>query len=140
MEKASMSKDSFLTQRQLQILELRNDGMSQAEIARKLGTSRANISAMERIARQNIQKAENTLKLARMLGAAVLIKIEKDTDLNEVPKRIYEKAGKDGIWVNLDTPSLTGAISRDCKTKIKGRRIISEIEVAITKEGDIIAR
>ncbi len=135
-----MSKDSFLTERQLEILELRNSGQSQAEIARRLGTSRANISATERTARENIKKAENTLKLSRMLAAAVWIKIEKDTDLNEVPKKIYEKAGDDKIWVNLDTPSLIGMISAECKDKIKGRRITGEIEIAITKDGDILAR
>jgi Tfx family DNA-binding protein len=140
MEKSTMSKDSFLTPRQLQILELRKDGMSQADIARKLGTTRANISATERTARMNVQKAENTLKLSRMIGAAVLIKIDKDTDLNEVPKRIYEKGGREEIWINLDTPSLVGLIKEECKNKIKGRRIIGEIEIAITKEGDIIAR
>jgi Tfx family DNA-binding protein len=135
-----MSKDSFLTERQLEILELRNSGQSQAKIARSLGTSRANISATEKTARENIRKAENTLKLSRMLTAAVWIKIEKDTDLNEVPKKIYGKAGDEEIHVNLDTNSLIGMISKECKDKIKGRRIISKIEIAITKDGDILAR
>jgi Tfx family DNA-binding protein len=135
-----MSKDSFITGRQLEILELRNAGLSQADIARKLGTTRANISATEKTARENIKKAENTLKLAKMLQAATLIKIEKDTDLNELPKKIYEGAGKKDIWVNLDTPSLIESVNRECKNKIKGRRIIGEIEIAITKDGDIIAR
>jgi Tfx family DNA-binding protein len=129
----TMPKESFLTERQLEILELRNSGQSQAKIA-------ANISATEKTARENIRKAENTLKLSRMLTAAVWIKIEKDTDLNEVPKKIYEKAGDEKIHVNLDTNSLIGMITAECKNKIKGRRIIGEIEIAITKDGDILAR
>ncbi len=135
-----MSKESFLTERQLEILGLRFAGHSQAEIARRLGTTRANISATEKTARENIRKAENTLKLSRMLKAAVWIKIEKDTDLNMVPKQIYEKAGDEKIHVNLDTNSLIGMISKECAGKIKGRRIIAEIEIAITKDGDILAR
>lgn len=135
-----MSKDSFITERQLEILELKKEGFSQAAIARRLGTTRANISATEKTAKENIKKAKNTLKIANMLEAAVWIKIEKDTDLNEVPKMIYEKAGKDEIWVNLDTPSLIGLITKDCKDKIKGRRVVGEIEIAITREGEIIVR
>ncbi|GBE17879.1 putative transcriptional regulator [archaeon BMS3Abin16] len=135
-----MVKDSFLTKRQLEILELRNSGLNQTEIAKNLGTTRANISATEKTARENIRKAENTINVAKMLNAAAIIKIEKDTDLNEVPKKIYEKAGALAIHVNLDTPSLIGTINRACADQIKGRRIISEIEIAITKDGDIILR
>ncbi|GBE56530.1 putative transcriptional regulator [archaeon BMS3Bbin16] len=135
-----MVKDSFLTKRQLEILELRNSGLNQTEIAKNLGTTRANISATEKTARENIRKAENTINVAKMLNAAAIIKIEKDTDLNEVPKKIYEKAGALAIHVNLDTPSLIGTINRTCADQIKGRRIISEIEIAITKDGDIILR
>jgi Tfx family DNA-binding protein len=135
-----MPQDSFLSDRQLQILELRKTGHSQAEIARRLGTSRANISATESTARKNILKAENTIKLARILKAETWIKIEKDTDLNEVPRIIYEKAGREKIWVNLDTPTLVGLVKEECKHKIRGRRVISEIMIAITKDGDIITR
>lgn len=135
-----MSKETFLTERQLEILRLRKEGLSQAGIARRLGTTRANISATEKSARENIKKAEKTVKLAQMLEAVIWLKIEKDTDLNDVPKQIYERAGKEEIWVNLDTPTLMGVIKEGCRNKIKGRRITGEIEIAVTKDGDIIAR
>jgi len=122
------------------VLELRRAGLSQAEIARKLGTSRANISATEKTARENIRRAENTVKFARMLEAEIWVRIERETDLNEVPKMIYERAGAAEIWVRLDTPSLIGKIKEECRSKIKGRRIIGEIEVAITGDGNILVR
>jgi Tfx family DNA-binding protein len=135
-----MTKNSFLTTRQTQILKLREAGFSQAEIARKLGTTRANISATEKTAKNNIKRAEKTLKLAKMIQAPLWIKIEKETDLNDLPKKIYESAEKADIWVNLDTHSVIGLVKEECKNKIKGRRITGEIEIAITKDGDIIAR
>lgn len=135
-----MARNIFLTERQLEILELKKTGLSQAEIARRLGTTRANISATEKTARDNIKKAKATLKLARMLEAGTWLKIEKDTDLNDVPKKIYERAGSEGIHVNLDNPSLVAMLNNECAHKIKGRRIISDIEIAITDEGDVIAR
>ncbi len=135
-----MSKKTFLTERQTEILRLRKEGLSQVEIARRIGTTRANVSATEKTAWENIKKAEATLSLAKMLDASLLVKIEKDTDLNRVPRIIYEKAGEKEIWVNLDTPSLIGLITESCKNKIKGRRITSQIEIAVTVNGDIIAR
>jgi Tfx family DNA-binding protein len=135
-----MSKDSFITKRQLQILELRNTGLSQAEIARRLGTTRANISATEKTARENIKRAKKTVNIAKMLEASLSIKIDRDTDLNEIPGIIYEKAGKEKIWINLDNPSLIGFIAESCKNKIKGRRVIAELEIAITRDGSILAR
>jgi len=135
-----MSNETFLTKRQLEILKLRNTGLSQAEIARQLGTTRANISATEKTAKENIKKAENTLKLSKMIKASAWVKVEKDTDLQEIPKKIFEAASKAKIWVNLDTPTLIGFIARECKDKIKGRRIISELDIGVTREGDIIAR
>jgi Tfx family DNA-binding protein len=135
-----MTKESFLTERQLEILRLRKKGLSQTEISREIGTTRANVSATEKTAHENIRKAENTLKLSKMLNADIWLRIDKDTDLNEVPKEIYKKAGDNDIWVNLDTPTLIGAIQQSCRNKIKGRRIIGDIDIAISKDGDIIAR
>jgi len=52
----------LLTEEQLLVLGLRLEGMKQDEIARKLGTSRQNVSLIERRARDNIAKAASTLK------------------------------------------------------------------------------
>lgn len=136
----TMSKESFLTDRQIQILEMRKKGLSQSEIARVLGTTRANISATERTARDNIVKAEKTVQLAKMLDAKLWIHIEKDADLSMIPKKIYEKAGNREIHVNMDTPTLLNVISQECRDRIKGRRVISDFEVGITKDGEVLVR
>jgi Tfx family DNA-binding protein len=52
----------LLTDEQLNILGYRFDGLKQEEIARRLGTTRQNVSLIERRARGNIMKAEATLK------------------------------------------------------------------------------
>jgi len=41
-------RDTFLTEAQMRVLELRNKGLTQAEIAKRLKTSRANICILER--------------------------------------------------------------------------------------------
>ncbi len=136
----TMPKKTFLTDRQIEILRLRKEGKRQSEIAVILGTTRANISATEKTAKENIKKAENTVELARMMDAAQWLKIEKDTDLSTVPNLIYEVASENGIWVNLDTHSLIGLLKEHCENRIKGRRITGDIEVGITSEGGLILR
>lgn len=43
-----MVEDSFLTDTQIKVLKLRKKGLTQEEIAKMLGTSRANISMIEK--------------------------------------------------------------------------------------------
>ncbi|MFQ5815315.1 MAG: Tfx family DNA-binding protein [Candidatus Hydrothermarchaeaceae archaeon] len=133
-------KDSFFTARQLEILRLRKEGLSQTEIARKFGTSRANISATEKTARMNIEKAKNTLSLADMIEAPIWLVLEPNTDLNEAVKEIYHRADSLGIRVSQTFPSLSHAIQESVSDKIKGRMVLKRLEIAITKDGAVIAR
>ncbi|MDD2639276.1 MAG: Tfx family DNA-binding protein, partial [Methanothrix sp.] len=53
---------SLLTNRQASVLRLRRKGMSQQEVAEQLGTTRSNVSILEKRALQNVAKARATLK------------------------------------------------------------------------------
>ncbi|MEE9594286.1 MAG: Tfx family DNA-binding protein [Candidatus Hydrothermarchaeales archaeon] len=132
--------DSFLTARQLEILRLRKEGLSQTAIARKFGTSRANISATEKTARTNIEKAKHTLALADMIEAPIWLVLEPNTDLNQAVKEIYHRADSLGIRVIQSFPSLSHAIQEGASDKIKGRMVLKRLEIAITKDGAIITR
>lgn len=133
-------KDSFLTSRQLEILRLRKEGFSQTEAAKKLGTSRANISATEKTARLNIEKARNTLALADMIDAPIWLILEPDTDLNEAVKEIYERADSLGIRVAHTFPALSNVINEAAGDRIKGRKVLGRLEIAVAKDGAVIVR
>ncbi len=134
-----MSKTT-LTERQIEILKLRVSGLSQTEIAKRLGTSRANISATERAALENIEKAKNTMALVRMMEAPLRVTIAPDTDLNDAVRAVYDKADSEGIWIGQSFPSLANMIQNEAERKVRGRKVLSELEIAITKEGDVIVR
>ncbi|MFQ6135892.1 MAG: Tfx family DNA-binding protein [Candidatus Hydrothermarchaeales archaeon] len=133
-------KDTILTERQMEILKLRRRGYSQTEIAKKLGTSRANISATEKTALKNIEKAKNTLEVVKMIEAPIWLTFGPEEDLDDVVGRIYSEAGKRNIWIAHDGPSLSNLIHDKAGKKIKGRRILSKLEITITEEGDVIVR
>jgi len=130
-------KDTFLTESQVQVLKLRAMGFNQAEIARKLKTSRANISILERRARQNIARAERTLKLAAKLKAPVVITVKEGDDVLEVPKRLFKAADAAKIVVKLGTTDIIAKIQEAAGEKIHGRSATKSFDVALTFDGEV---
>jgi Tfx family DNA-binding protein len=90
---------SFLTEQQIKILRLRAKGLKQSEIAELLGTSRANISILERRALEKIEKARNTLLLWEQINSKISVEVRKGEDIFEVPDRLFKKADEKGIKV-----------------------------------------
>ncbi|MEM2989868.1 MAG: Tfx family DNA-binding protein, partial [Halobacteria archaeon] len=80
---------SLLTEGQKKVLKLRDEGYTQREIAQILGTSRANVSIMEKRAKLNLEKARATIKEYSILVAPVRVRIKKGMDVLSVPKLIF---------------------------------------------------
>ncbi len=133
-------KEVFLTERQIQILRLRKEGFSQAKIAEKLGTSRANISATEKVANNNIQRAKNTLDLVKFVEAPIWISLEPESDVNDAVEELYRKADSEGIRVSHSFPSLSEMIRMKAGEKVKGRKVLKKLEIAVARDGEIIVR
>jgi len=94
---------TFLTEQQIRILRLRAKGLKQSEIAEILGTSRANVSILEKRALEKIEKAKNTLLLWEQINSKVAIDIKKGEDIFGVPDRLFRKADEVGIKVPYTT-------------------------------------
>ncbi len=131
-------KETYLTKEQARVLQLKSQGMTQAQIAKVLKTSRANISILEKRARTNIERAERTIKLAAKLRASVVLKVEAGSDLFLVPKLLFKEADKAKIQVKLTAPDIIAKIQRDAADRIHGRSVTKNFEVAVTPEGEII--
>ncbi len=131
-----MTRDSFLTPNQLKVLELRAQGLTQEEVAELIGTTRANVSIAEKRAKENIEKARNTLRAFEMLHPIVL-NIPRGTDLFQVPVLIYQEADKHGIKILYNTTSLIGVLRRRAKSKISGNRVIEGFKILILRGGRV---
>lgn len=131
-----MTGDSFLTPTQLRVLELRARGHTQEEVARLIGTTRANVSITEKRAKENIEKARNTLKAFEMLHPVVL-SIPPGTDLFQVPVLIFREADKHGIKVLYNTTSLIGLIRRRAESRITGNRVTDGFKILILRGGRV---
>lgn len=131
---------SVLTRRQAEVLVYRERGVAQADIADELGTSRANVSSVEASARENVEKARETVAFAEALNAPVRISIEAGTDLYDVPNRVYSACDEAGVKVTRTAPELMKLVGDAAGDAVQGRRVRTDITVAVTGEGEVNVR
>jgi Tfx family DNA-binding protein len=132
--------ESVLTRRQAEVLALRQRGASQAAIAERLGTSRANVSSVEASARTNIEKARETVAFAEALKAPVQIEVDTGTDLYDVPQRVYDACDEAGVKVTHTAPDLMKIVSDEAGDAITGREVSEPLLVGVTGDGNVRVR
>jgi Tfx family DNA-binding protein len=134
------AESSILTRRQAEVLALREHGAAQADIAARLGTSRANVSSVEASARANIEKARETVAFAETLRAPVRIPIERGTDLYDVPSLVYDACDEAGVKVNHTAPELMKIVGDGAGDAVAGREVKAPLHVGVTSEGAVRVR
>ena len=129
--------DTFLTERQAEVLALREAGHTQAAIAERLGTSVANISGVERAARSNVAAARRTLDLAAVLGARTRFTAAAGTDLRDLVDRVYAAADEADVRVAQSDPDLTAALADALDEYLEGRVLTGDVEVGVRADGEV---
>jgi len=134
------AETNVLTRRQAEVLALREQDISQADIAEELGTSRANVSSVESSARENISKARETIAFADALTAPVRLTIDGGTDLYDVPNRVYSACDDADVKVTRTAPELMKLISDAAGSAVRGRAVQRDITVTVTNDGTVLVR
>ena len=132
--------ENVLTRRQAEVLALRERGASQAAIADRLGTSRANISKVESSARENVTKARETVAFAEALQAPVHVAIEPGTALYDVPDAVYAAADDAGVKVPLSAPEVMKRVSDVGEDAVTDREVHARLLVTVTADDDLRVR
>ena len=141
LERSGFDADeSVLTRRQAEVLALRERGLRQSDIADRLGTSRANVSSVEASARDNVERARETVAFAEALSAPVRVEIEAGTDLYDAPKRVYDACDDAGVKVNQTAPELMKAIGDRAGDAVRGREVRRRLFVTVAADGQIRVR
>jgi Tfx family DNA-binding protein len=141
LERAGFDADeSVLTRRQAEVLSLRERGLRQSDIADRLGTSRANVSSVEASARDNVERARETVAFEEALSAPVRVEIEAGTDLYDAPKRVYDACDEAGVKVNQTAPDLMKAIGDRAGEAVRGREVRDRLFVTVDASGTIRVR
>lgn len=134
------SAESVLTRRQAEVLALRERGLSQAAIADRLGTSRANVSGVEKSARENVRKARETVEFAAALDAPVQVELDTGTDLYDVPQRVYAACDDAGVKVNHTAPDLMKLVSDEAGDAVVGREVQRQLLIGVSATGSVSVR
>ena len=132
--------ESVLTERQAEVLALRERGLRQADIAERLGTSRANVSSVEASARDNVERAKETVAFAEALSSPVRVEIPAATDLYDAPKRVYDACDEAGVKVNQTAPDLMKTIGDRAGDAVRGREVRERLFVSVGANGTIRVR
>jgi hypothetical protein len=130
-------RSGLLTEEQLKILGLRLDGLKQNEIAVKLGTTRQNVSLIERRAQDNIERADATLKAYRRLRTAATVELKPNTHLVDVPRILVDAADEAGVKITIDFSLVYKELRDLVQDSILGTRVIKPIMIRILKDGKI---
>lgn len=141
LTEAGFEADSnVLTRRQAEVLAMRERGLRQADIAARLGTSRANVASVESSARENIAKARETVAFAEALAAPVRVEVPVGTDLYDVPELVFEVCDDAGMKVNHSAPDLMKIVSDAASEGVRGREVRQRLFVSVTSDGEIQVR
>lgn len=133
VDEASM----FLTRRQATVLAMRERGLDQGAIASELSCSRANVSNIERSARENIEKARATLSFAEVLTAPVRVELPAGLPLHEAPERIYAACDEVDLKVNHGAPELMRTLTASASDADQRGRLTEDLVVSVTSAGEV---
>lgn len=129
---------SFLTARQKQVLRLRFQGHTQEEVARITGTTRANVSKMERRAHQNIAVARQTMHDWMKVQATIISQIPSGTEVLKVPEMIFRQADLAGIHLPINSIDLIVLLKAKAPYLFKKQNLPRDAAIFITGKGEIL--
>jgi Tfx family DNA-binding protein len=132
-----MAYKSFLTKRQLAVLRLRQAGLTQEEIARRIKTTRANISLIEKRARENVERSKETIREWNSIVSPVRVAVPKGMDVMNVPDIVFAEADKASIHVKCDSIGLITLIKKEKSNSISNRIVVEPFEVDIANSGEV---
>jgi Tfx family DNA-binding protein len=132
------SLDSFLTDRQIMVLQMRLSGLSQQEVADRLGTTRSNISILEKRAHQNIARAERTLQQWLMLRAPISLQAGAGTDVFELPRMIFAAADEKHMRLPITSLDVVVQLQRKAPRLFKKRALERDARIFVTEEGEVL--
>jgi len=130
--------DSLFTERQIRVLELRIQGLSQQEVANIMGTTRSNISILEKRAHRNISRAKHTIHKWMMIQAPISIRISAGTDLFDLPDIIFAVADQKGIQLPINSADIIVQLKSKAPNTFKDRNIKKDADIYITEYGDLL--
>lgn len=127
----------ILTDRQVEVLKLRKQGLTQQEVAKCLKTTRENVSLLEKRAYENIRRAKATIDFLDELEISVQVIVPPGTPLRGVHKIVLAKADEMNIHMKVDCVDILEIVKNKARSKMKRGYTIKPVVVTIIPDGMI---
>jgi Tfx family DNA-binding protein len=129
-------KIGLFTKRQFAVLKLRvGGGLSQLETAKKLGTSRSNVSMIESRAREKLEKARETLKAFESIVSRHFVKVDKGMRLHDIPAKVLQEGDKYGIHLRSNIIDIIRMVKQADPRSARTGTTTRELEFVFTQSG-----
>ena len=129
-----------LTLRQWQVMRLRATGLTQMQVAKRLHTSRTNVSIIERRAHENVRSAKATLEALERLSDSKELVVPSGTSMFEATSMILRRADSLGIKLRMNADSILAYLRTRCRGRLRLHHATAVIRIQICNDGSIVVR
>jgi Tfx family DNA-binding protein len=121
-------------------MRLRATGLTQARVAKRLHTTRENISIIERRAHDNLRAAKATLAALEQFSQSEEVVIPSGTSVFEATSMILLRGDVLGVKLNMSADSILAALRSKCKGKIRGHHLTATVKIRIRGDGTVMVK
>jgi len=119
------------------VLQLRATGLTQNQVAKKLRTSRENISIIEHRAHANVRAAKATIAAIEQLSESRELIIPSGASIFEAVSMVLLRADMLRTKLRVSADSILAMIRSKCKGRIRGHHLTATIRIRISEDGTI---
>ena len=118
-------------------MRLRSEGLTQAQVAKKLRTTRENVTILERRANENLKAAKATLAAMEGLSGSRELVIPSGVSVFEATSMILRRADVLRTKVKMNADTILATLRARHKGRIRGHHLIVAIRVKIEPDGSL---
>jgi len=119
------------------VIKLRSTGLTQAQVAKRLRTSRENVTIIEHRAHQNLNAAKATLAAIEELSGSKELAIPSGVSIFEATSMILRRADVLRIKVKMNADSILASLRTNRRGRIRGHHLVKTIRVRIEPDGSL---
>ena len=111
--------------------------MTQAQVAKRLRTTRENVTILEHRAHENLRAAKATLVAIEELSGSSELVIPSGVSIFEATSMILRRADVLRIKVKMNADSILASLRARRKGRIRGHHLVAAIRVKIEHDGSV---
>ena len=119
------------------MIRLRSTGMTQAQVAKRLRTTRENVTILEHRAHENLRAAKATIVAIEELSGSSELVIPSGVSIFEATSMILRRADVLRIKVKMNADSILASLRAKRKGRIRGHHLVAAIRVKIEHDGSV---